>query len=351
MEDARDEIIMLEAELDTLEQESSAARQSLDELVYGFTTATQAAQEQRNELETLITALERQAETLGFTRTELAMYEADRLGATEADKRAIEVALEQIAVYERQEKARKAMLASTKITEADDPLLQRIEAQRRGEETITEIVQQEEQARLNIRQTMNQQVLSTAATTASSLASLIEDSQGKQSAAYKAAFLAQQGLAAAQTIMNTELAATTALAPPPLGLGPVAGLGYAQMIRGMGYASASLIAAQTVGELAAISGRALGGQTRPGETYLVGERGPELLTMGNQGGNVIPNSRMNSDNRVEVTQVFQISAGVAGTVRSEIAKSLPALKQMTQQGVLEAINNGGPLARATGRRS
>jgi hypothetical protein len=35
--------------------------------------------------------------------------------------------------------------------------------------------------------------------------------------------------------------------------------------------------------------RQAGGDVRPGETYLVGERGPELLTMGQYGGNVTPN--------------------------------------------------------------
>jgi hypothetical protein len=36
-------------------------------------------------------------------------------------------------------------------------------------------------------------------------------------------------------------------------------------------------------------GKQAGGDVRPGETYLVGERGPELLTMGQYGGNVTPN--------------------------------------------------------------
>ncbi len=41
-----------------------------------------------------------------------------------------------------------------------------------------------------------------------------------------------------------------------------------------------------------VIGRAVGGQVSPGRTYLVGEQGPELLQMGNQGGNVIPNNRI-----------------------------------------------------------
>ena len=38
--------------------------------------------------------------------------------------------------------------------------------------------------------------------------------------------------------------------------------------------------------------RQAGGDVRPGETYLVGERGPELLTMGQYGGNVTPNRNL-----------------------------------------------------------
>lgn len=39
-------------------------------------------------------------------------------------------------------------------------------------------------------------------------------------------------------------------------------------------------------------GRARGGPVNPGQTYLVGEEGPELLQMGAQGGNVIPNNKI-----------------------------------------------------------
>ena len=39
-------------------------------------------------------------------------------------------------------------------------------------------------------------------------------------------------------------------------------------------------------------GMATGGDVRPGTTYLVGESGPELLTMGSQGGRITPNDRL-----------------------------------------------------------
>jgi len=74
------------------------------------------------------------------------------------------------------------------------------------------------------------------------MASLFKEGTSAQ----KAAFLAQQALAIATTIINTETAAAAALAPPPIGLGPVAGLPYSGVIRAAGYTSAALIAGQTL---------------------------------------------------------------------------------------------------------
>jgi hypothetical protein len=78
------------------------------------------------------------------------------------------------------------------------------------------------------------------------MADMIAQAKGKESAAYKAAFAVQQGLAIASTIVSTETAAAAALAPPPIGLGPVAGLPYSGVIRALGYASAGIIAGQTL---------------------------------------------------------------------------------------------------------
>lgn len=68
----------------------------------------------------------------------------------------------------------------------------------------------------------------------------------QQSGAYKALFAIQQGIAIASTIINTEMAAIAAMAPPPIGLGPIAGPPYATAIRALGYASVGIIAGQTL---------------------------------------------------------------------------------------------------------
>ncbi|WP_438863763.1 tape measure protein [Neptunicella sp.] len=84
------------------------------------------------------------------------------------------------------------------------------------------------------------------ASMADQTATLIEQSAKDGTAIQKAAFLIQKSIAVATTVVNTEMAAAAALAPPPIGLGPVAGLTYSNVIRSLGYASAGIIAGQTI---------------------------------------------------------------------------------------------------------
>jgi len=134
---------------------------------------------------------------------------------------------------------------------------------------------------LSYRLASEQAAYQTAGAFAGKVTSLMSSAFGEQSAAAKAAYVVQQGLAIAQTIVATEMAAITAGAQSAV-LGGIPGfLASAGMVKAMGYASVAIIAAQTIGTVA--GGRALGGQVRGGESYLVGERGPELLTMGTSG--------------------------------------------------------------------
>ena len=135
--------------------------------------------------------------------------------------------------------------------------------------------------RLAYRLAAEQMAYQTAGAFAGKITALMAGAFGEQSAAAKAAYVVQQGLAIAQTIVATEMAAITAGAQASVLTGVAGFLGSASMVRAMGYASVAIIAGQTIGSIA--GGRALGGQVRGGESYLVGERGPELLTMGTSG--------------------------------------------------------------------
>ena len=162
-----------------------------------------------------------------------------------------------------------------------------------------------------------------AATVAGQFASLMEQTQGRQSGAFKAAFLVQKGIMIAQTIMQAEQAAVaTQLAYAQLGAltaNPAlaaAGTAHAGVIRALGYASAGIIAAQTIADL---KGRALGGQVNG--PVVVGERGPELFVPGNQRGNIVPNEKMRSmgGGEMNVTIVNQTSAPIGNVVEQRIS--------------------------------
>ena len=91
-------------------------------------------------------------------------------------------------------------------------------------------------------------------------------------------FNLNKAAAIANVTINAAEAASKAFAQ--LGVfGPIA----AGTIYALAIANVGRIASQNYPE------RQAGGDVRPGQTYLVGERGPELLTMGQYGGNVTPN--------------------------------------------------------------
>jgi len=182
---------------------------------------------------------------------------------------------------EAEKRRQAALMASTKIGVEDDPMLARIAAQKRGQD----IMVQDKKDFATATQRLDQSILASASSTASGLASVIAESQGKQSKAYQAAFLLQQGFAIASSIVNTQMAAAAAVALPPIGLGPVLGAPYAATIEALGAANVAIIAAQTVSGLAsnASGARAMGGSVTGGNSYMVGENGPEVVTMGGSG--------------------------------------------------------------------
>ena len=130
-----------------------------------------------------------------------------------------------------------------------------------------------DKAEAEAKKDIQMQVLSSMSGIAGQLSGIAEE--GSKEA--KVLFAMQKAIAIAQIIVATEAAALTASAYMA-GAGPVAWLSSVTGIRALGYASAGIVAGTAIA-----GGRALGGQVRGGESYLVGERGPELLTMGSSG--------------------------------------------------------------------
>lgn len=93
---------------------------------------------------------------------------------------------------------------------------------------------------------MYSSMISAAQGTWGTMTGIIKDAQGEQSNAYKAMYFAQQVMAATQAVIYANVASTAALAPPPIGLGPVAGIPLATTLKLTGYSNAAIIMAQTL---------------------------------------------------------------------------------------------------------
>lgn len=101
---------------------------------------------------------------------------------------------------------------------------------------------------------------SQAQNTWSQMTQAVKEGSGEQSAAYKAAFLAQQVFAIASTLISAHVAATQAAADPT-NITMIGKISASQAMLAMGYANAALIGAQTI---AGFSG---GGYTGQGGKY------------------------------------------------------------------------------------
>lgn len=127
----------------------------------------------------------------------------------------------------------------------------------------------------------HEQVVADATSTITSLSASVKDESDDL-------FYLYQATSIGQAIMSTHEAATKALTAGPY-LGPI----LAGLIYGLGMANVNKIRKEKPP-----SQRYLGGNVSAGQQYLVGERGPEILRMGNRGGNVVPNNAIGGPTNV-----------------------------------------------------
>ena len=118
-----------------------------------------------------------------------------------------------------------------------------------------------------------------------------------------------------------------------------------RLVGGVGGTSASGQVTKGTGLAGFLSGTlATGGPVTTGQTYLVGERGPELFTAGSN-GRIIPNNQMQGGGTT-VVQNINISTGVSQTVRAEIAQLMPQIANSAKAAVLDAKQRGGSFSKA-----
>ena len=353
----------------------TAAGDKLDLLTGKKKEETTETKRQIEDIKRYVERMQEQAATIGLNTIELAKYKAVQMGANATQMQSILLSAQRIAQYTAEQEAiKKATVEAEKQKKIEEQSAQRkTQDQSRLDEKIKQIIDgearkaeaeqaatdqravqiaeslmsEEEQIRMSYErrsqiildstlltgQQVNEAMAAleierqdklreikdksaeedrarSAQTTSQLLAFediLLQGKSEKQKTAYRLAVnlaSAEKRQNAAKIISDSYAAAMSAykaLAGIPI-IGPALGAAAAALILGAGvsYAAKSL------------TGRALGGQVRDGESYVVGERGPEVLTMGGSGrittNEKIRNSSSNDSGGVKQANItFQIS--------------------------------------------
>jgi len=206
----------------------------------------------------------------------------------------------------------------------------RAEAQLSLQDQLNDIEEKGQKQRQQILSAGQMSMLSATGQLFGNLAEIAKEGGEKQFQEYK-------NLASAQAAISASLAIVKALAEGGPVLGPIL---------------ATSIGALTAVQIAKIQGqeyqgaRAMGGQVSSGNSYLVGENGPEIVHM-NGNGNVQANHNLGGgENNVTVNVNIQ-----SGVTKAELAGLLPSINQSVYNQVFAAINGGGSASQAVRRRA
>lgn len=391
-------------QINSINADSQKAQETLDLLNEQFASLDSVVSKadqtiKQSGIQDFIVDLSAEASLLGASATDVRVYEAALLGATDAQIESVRTLSEAIEKYKQEQNAlkeseraqeKRAKLlerearANERRTETLDASTQKILSslkeqeevqfdavqnqiialgEAREEQLITEQQFQDASTELwsqyyngidkkaQISAFNRQQVEARVA--ANNLASLQTATQtltqflDEGSALGKAAFIANQALSAALVFNQTQVAAASALAPPPIGLGPVAGAPLAASIEAKGLISALAIGAQTVAGLS----RAQGGDFSPGQTVLVGERGPELVKF-DQPGAVATNSALQQtggSGNVTIQQNITVSGSGDKALEDGMRQAARAGAREGYQMVLNDFKQNGNIKRTAVR--
>lgn len=272
-----------------------------------------------------IAALELQADTLGLTSSELAIYKLELAGATDEQIRAAQSSLSMIDAYEQQEQALEDLAKAREAFGTDvagkvlgdvSPLsggafdnqiaryqaeadaekqryaeqIERLHEAKRlelevkgGYQTLEEEMAKEHAARMaQIQMAQAQMVLAAGEQGFGALADVMKTAHGEQSSQYKAMFAVSKAFSIAQATMSIASGIAQAAANPwPLNLAAMAS------VAGATAGLVSTISSVTMG-----SGRQYGGPVSPGSMHRINENGrPEVFKAANGQQYMLPNTR------------------------------------------------------------
>lgn len=267
-----------------------------------------------------------------FVRTETEKRERKEAIAQEnliAIERGLMSERELLASYEAEDIARITADRDAKLISLQEFETAKKQIEQDASNQRVEISKNEEEAKNAVRM----QSLNALSGFAGQLSQIAEE--GSREA--KILFALQKSIAIAQILVSTEVAANAAGAHDAVLGGMLGWLASSTGIRTMGYASAGMVAGM------AIAGRANGGQVMANESYLVGERGPELLTMGTSGRiatNENLKSAMNSD-QGKTTQNVNVNFSIVANDTKGFDQLLNSRRGQIVSMINRAVNNSG----------
>ena len=294
--------------------------------------------------------MERMAEEAGKTREQILKMQAAQIDDPELKSRAMTA----IKAIEDQRKAEEKAAADKKKADEDEAFRKRVlnlgvqkaiqlrrQAEREAERERREAEAQANQERaeeLKIQQIMDREAIKSRENVNNALLSmedkLLKNKTEKQKAGFRFSvnMMNQEKRENAGRILSDSyvaaMGAYKALAGIPF-IGPVLGAG----------AAATILAAGVSFATQSLAGRALGGQVRGGESYVVGERGPEVLTMGSS-GRIIPNDKLSAPSQTN-NQNVSVSFNITATDASGFDQLLQQRRGMIIGMINQAMNNRG----------
>ena len=210
-----------------------------------------------------------------------------------------------------------------------------IEDERRTIDELNAIAEEREQYEKDLAEKRKESAMETTDSLLAFEDVLLKGKSEKSKAAYRLAVNfanAEKRQNAADIISKSYVAAMKAyasLAGIPI-IGPALGAAAAATVisAGVSYAAQSL------------SGRALGGQVRAGESYIVGERGPEVLTMGT-GGRITPNEALRDQTNNTSNRTTNVSFNIQAADASGFDRLLNSRRGLIIQMINEAVEDQG----------
>lgn len=357
--------------------------QALQDIPAAIDAATRASSEYSNSAQGMIEAMEEEAATAGLTGRALAILSvvrqaeaeglapekiaalAQRAGALYDEAQAAEAAtaaIEDKAKAEAKDESKKAAEAAKVLEqimalndtelealqrkEADQLaiLKERLEAGKLAEEeyqaAVTEIAEHgaARRAEISAKEAADRGQGSLELTDALiNMENLLFDHKDKKS---KAALRIGVNLANAEKRENAKKIMSDAYSAAMSAYKSLAGIPFIGPALGAA-AAAAILATGAQYATQSLAGRALGGQVRPGESYMVGERGPEILTMGSNGGSITPNEAIRNQTQQTVNKTANVSFNIQANDTQGFDELLVQRRGLIISVINEALNDQG----------